>query len=833
MIIMKNFISLLCVLCIIIPCHITLAADEFTPEEDFVSKAEATQFAEELKELDEESYDSSCRLIVSSSKQIDYLDAVDTATGIDDLYVLQFDDEASAKKAEEYYKSLSYVKYVEYDYEEENMLCEAEDDFDFFPQCVSTVNSNIDDAIKLMHKENISISEIKVGVIDSGIAVTSFTQDRIDGGYSYVEGYKEDGTDDKQGHGTKVAGTIIQNSLDNVRLYSYQIINKDGGGSLSKAASAIYLAISDGCKILNCSFGNDNAGFVHTTLVNAVDYATKNDVFVIASAGNDSKNLADAPTYPASIENAITVGATGQNKRLSSFSNFGEGVNIYATGEGMTSYDNSGRQVTGWNGTSAATPVISSICALLVMTKPNITVDEVKKLLLETGMSTNENNQNDAHRVIADAYECIKELTGSELEYVNFDYTITKNNETNCSNLLFSCDDENATIYYYLGLGGTLEIPYRESMGHLFYKYNNNEVLNLSNRQVIVACAYAPGKAKKVQYFYTPEFIYDSGYLMRSATAEQQYNTISRCQIINEKVIEVPEIVDGYEVQKIGDYCFLGNQTVETIILPESVKEIGYYAFANCPNLKTVIASGVEYCDKYVFYLCDNLVNVEMPNVTVANTGMFKNCTNLETAKLGTLTEIDNHAFYGCENLKLVKTTADDISFAVNTFKDCNNLTVCTPANSSMETFANQNDIPLLGEVEAKGGSIRVTDAGLRFGYQYNGEENKNIEEYGFVYNSGETDDLTVDNSLKLIANNRINHGDYTTYNLVFTEVPYTEKAFGQMISAKAYIKIGGEYFYSDVVQHSYNTIAQAVLNDDTVDENTKNAVKDILDKVV
>lgn len=58
-----------------------------------------------------------------------------------------------------------------------------------------------------------------------------------------------------------------------------------------------------------------------------------------------------------------------------------------------------------------------------------------------------------------------------------------------------------------------------------------------------------------------------------------------------------------------------------------------------------------------------------MPNVTVANTGMFKNCTNLETAKLGTLTEIDNHAFYGCENLKLVKTTNDDISFAVNTFK--------------------------------------------------------------------------------------------------------------------------------------------------------------------
>jgi hypothetical protein len=62
--------------------------------------------------------------------------------------------------------------------------------------------------------------------------------------------------------------------------------------------------------------------------------------------------------------------------------------------------------------------------------------------------------------------------------------------------------------------------------------------------------------------------------------------------------------------------------------------------------------------------------------------------------------------------------------------------------------------------------------------------------------------------------------------------VPYTEKAFSQIISAKAYIKIGGEYFYSDVIQHSYNTIANAVLNDDTIDSNTKNAIQNILEKV-
>lgn len=145
-----------------------------------------------------------------------------------------------------------------------------------------------------------------------------------------------------------------------------------------------------------------------------------------------------------------------------------------------------------------------------------------------------------------------------------------------------------------------------------------------------------------------------------------------------------------------------------------------------------------------------------------------------------------------------------------------------------METYAKENNIPLLGEVKANGGSIRVTDAGLRFGYQYNGKENKNIEEYGFVYNSGVTNDLTVDNALKLVANNRINHGDYTTYNLVFTSIP--KSAYNQVVSAKAYIKIGGEYFYSDTVQHSFASVAELVLSDSEIDTDTKNKVSQILD---
>lgn len=265
---MKKALSILLSILIIIPSSVALAADGYAPPADEITKAEAYQFADELKSMNFEEYDVSNRLIISANKDIDYLNAVDVATGIEGLYVLQFPDIQSANEAYSYYDSLSYVDYVEYDSKIENPLCsmdtnknslqntrvESKLEFGFMLDCPSTVNQNIDDAIKLLNQENISMPEIKIGIIDSGIAKTQFTQDRLDGGYSFLEGYLENGTDDRNGHGTLVAGTIIQNTLNNARLYSYQITNSEGSCLLSVCASAIYTAVTDGCRILNNSY---------------------------------------------------------------------------------------------------------------------------------------------------------------------------------------------------------------------------------------------------------------------------------------------------------------------------------------------------------------------------------------------------------------------------------------------------------------------------------------------------------------------------------------------------------------------------------------------------
>ena len=101
--------------------------------------------------------------------------------------------------------------------------------------------------------------------------------------------------------------------------------------------------------------------------------------------------------------------------------------------------------------------------------------------------------------------------------------------------------------------------------------------------------------------------------------------------------------------------------------------------------------------------------------------------------------------------------------------------------------------------------------------------------EYGFVYAYEETDDLTVENGRKKIATNRIIHdNEYTTFNLVFTNIPKSN--YDTKISARAYVYINGMYFYSDIITRSFENVANAVLADETIDDATKEQVRSILE---
>ncbi len=135
--------------------------------------------------------------------------------------------------------------------------------------------------------------------------------------------------------------------------------------------------------------------------------------------------------------------------------------------------------------------------------------------------------------------------------------------------------------------------------------------------------------------------------------------------------------------------------------------------------------------------------------------------------------------------------------------------------------------------VDALGGSIRVNGtSGLRFGFSYDKTQldgTENIEEYGFLYSLSQTDDLTFGASgvNRVIAKNRIDHGDYITYNLVFTNIP--KSIFEQVLSARAYIKIDGEYYYSDILRRSFTGVANSVLADSEIEQTVKDRINKML----
>lgn len=145
-----------------------------------------------------------------------------------------------------------------------------------------------------------------------------------------------------------------------------------------------------------------------------------------------------------------------------------------------------------------------------------------------------------------------------------------------------------------------------------------------------------------------------------------------------------------------------------------------------------------------------------------------------------------------------------------------------------------EKNIPAEYYPNTEGGSIRVgNNSGLRFGFTSDADASA-ITEYGFLYAVGSHDSLTegAEGVTKKVATNFVTHdedtdAEYTSFNLVFTDVP--SSGFDTNITACAYVVIDGETYYSEPATRNFRQVANDVLADPTVDEATKEAVRDML----
>jgi len=187
-----------------------------------------------------------------------------------------------------------------------------------------------------------------VAVLDTGVALdTDESREAVRDleRVSYVEGYdfvdKDTFSWDGNGHGTHVAGTIAQ-STDNkyggagvaygATLMSVRVLNSMGSGSLANVIAGIYFAADNGAHVINMSLGSPHSADAKQ---DAVLYARKQGVTVIAAAGNGGKRK---PNYPAALDGVVSVAATQYDGYTTPYSQWGPKVDIAAPG-GNTKLD--------------------------------------------------------------------------------------------------------------------------------------------------------------------------------------------------------------------------------------------------------------------------------------------------------------------------------------------------------------------------------------------------------------------------------------------------------------------------------------------------------------
>ena len=191
---------------------------------------------------------------------------------------------------------------------------------------------------------------------------------------------------DCNGHGTHVSGTVGGNTYGvakSVSLVAVRVLGCSGSGTTSGVVAGIEWVTGHHATsaVANMSLG----GGASTALDNAVRNSIASGVSYAIAAGNGNQGgiAQDACKYsPARVAEAMTIGATDSNDRKASWSNYGNCVDWFAPGVGITSaWYTSNTATNTISGTSMATPHTTGVAALYLQGNPSATPQQVRDAL--------------------------------------------------------------------------------------------------------------------------------------------------------------------------------------------------------------------------------------------------------------------------------------------------------------------------------------------------------------------------------------------------------------------------------------------------------------------
>jgi len=291
---------------------------------------------------------------------------------------------------------------------------------------------------------DISGKGVIVGILDTGIDPKHPEFEGKTITFKDLVGGKKDAYDD-HGHGTHVAGTIagigaggtqIGVAPGVTQLVIGKVFTASGGGSLSSILKGMeFMADPDGKpetpdqpRVINNSWGGNLGDSVENDPFSpAVFTWVQLNIFPSFAAGNSGPSASSVGS-PGGLPQSFAVGATDQNDKVTSFSSRGpvsithkgERVkyvkpDVSAPGKSVLSAMPGGKYGE-MSGTSMATPHTTGAIALVIQTKPDATIVQVRDILMKSskdlGQSGMDNDYGAGRLDVNHAYEMIMNGAG-------------------------------------------------------------------------------------------------------------------------------------------------------------------------------------------------------------------------------------------------------------------------------------------------------------------------------------------------------------------------------------------------------------------------------------
>ena len=224
---------------------------------------------------------------------------------------------------------------------------------------------------------------VTVAVVDTGVDASHPDLGKVLKGHDFVD--NDQSAYDPNGHGTFSAGIIAARrgnhrgiaGASRASILPVRVLNTRGYGRDSDVARGIRWATNNHADVINLSLGGVGASRVTR---DAVRYAERHDVVVVASSGNGGSTR---KTYPAAYPSVVAVGATDDRDQLAWFSERGDWVDVVAPGWNIASTLPGNRYGIG-SGTSFSAPLVTGAVALLIDAHPRWEPEKIRATLLRS-----------------------------------------------------------------------------------------------------------------------------------------------------------------------------------------------------------------------------------------------------------------------------------------------------------------------------------------------------------------------------------------------------------------------------------------------------------------